>query len=128
MLCAYLTGRRWRWLTSHPTPDSDELLLVEREGAVPGDPDGELIAVTGGIQPADIGGQARAWLDCRLRRIPDDRSVDVDRPPTSTREQIAWEPGDRHVDPSDARAAVAAAVDGATGGFCLFGNPAAHQS
>ena len=52
MLCTYLTGRRWRWLASHPTPERDELLLVEREGACPGDPDGEIITVTVASPPA----------------------------------------------------------------------------
>ena len=127
MLCAYLTGRRWRWLATHPTPDSDELLLVERDGACPGDPDGEIITVTGPVAPADLPAQARGWLERRIQRVPGDRPVDADRPPTPTRDPITREPGDRRVDGGRARAAVAAAADGAATGFCVFGNPAAHR-
>ena len=47
MLCAYLAGRRWRWLVAHSTRNSDELQLVEREGACPGDPDGEIVTAPG---------------------------------------------------------------------------------
>jgi hypothetical protein len=127
MLCAYLSGRRWRWLATHATTDSDQLLLIEREGAVPGDPDGELICITGGIRAADLARQARAWLEHRLELVPGERPVDIDRPPALSRDPLTWEPGDRHVDATHARAAVAAG-DGAATGFCVFGNPAAHHS
>ena len=126
MLCAYLTGRRWRWLASHPTPDTGELLLVERDGAVPGDPDGEIITVPGAVHPNDVARETRRWLERRLQGVPGDRPVDCDRPPTPIRDPVAWDPGDHRVDQTHACAAVAA--DGAPTGFCVFGNPAAHHS
>ena len=127
MLCAYLTGRRWRWLATQSTPDSDELLLVEREGAVPGDADGEIVTVTGAVNPADVAREARGWLQRRIRRVPGDRPVDCDRPPAPTRDPSTREPGDRRLDGGRARAAVAAAAGGAATGFCVFGNPAAQR-
>ena len=128
MLCAYLSGRRWRWLASHPTPDGPELLLIERDGAVPGDPDGEIVAVICAVPPADLARQTRGWLERGLRRASDERPVDCDRPPAPTRTAVGWAPGDRRVDRARALAATAAAADGAPSRFCVFANPAAHHS
>jgi hypothetical protein len=127
MLCACPSGRRWRWLASHHVPDSDELVLVEHQGAVPGDPDGELVAVSAGIARADVGSATREWLERRLRHVPRERRVSG-VPAHVARGPVAWEPGDRRVDQTHAHATVAAAADGAATGFCVFGNPAAHRA
>lgn len=127
MLCAYLAGRRWRWLATHPTPDSDELAIVERDGACPGDPDGDIVTATFGIPPDHVTAHARDWLTKAGQHLSGEAPVGCDRPPALTREPGDWEPGDRRVDNARARAAVAAAADGAATGFCVFGNPAAHR-
>ncbi len=126
MLCACPSGHRWRWLASHPLPDSDELLLVERQGAVPGDPDGEIVTVNAGIAASDIALAARDWLERRLRDVPRDRRA-TGAPGRVARDPVAWEPGDRRVERTRARAATAAAAAGAVTGFCVFGNPATHR-
>jgi hypothetical protein len=72
--------------------DGGELLLVERDGACPGDPDSEIIAMTA-IPAADLVAEARGWLARRCWRLGRDARVDIDRPPTPTRAATAREPG-----------------------------------
>ena len=127
MLCACPSGRRWRWLASHPVCDSDELLLVERQGAVPGDPGGEIVAVSAGIASGDVALAARDWLERRLRHVPRDQCVTGAPAIGIARDPVAWESGDRRVEETRARAVIAAAAGGAATGLCVFGNPAARR-
>jgi len=109
-------------------PDSDELLLVEREGAVPGDPDGAIVAVSAAIAAGDVALAARDWLERRQRHVPRDRRfTGAPARVARARDLVAWEPGDRRVDDTRARAATAAAAGAAVTGFCVFGNPAARR-
>ena len=87
-----------------------------------------LVAVSAGIARADVASVARDWLERRLRHVPRDRRITSASPSRVARDPVAYEPGDRRVDQTRARATVAAAADGATTGFCVFGNPAAHRA
>jgi hypothetical protein len=127
MLCAHYCDGRWHWLAVHQDRDGGELAVVERRGAYPGDPDGEVIAFADHVRSEEVPERAAEWLSRGWAISTGDRVARRRAVLAPASGQVAPDPGDRPLAPVEARAVVAAAVDGQAGPFCLFPNPAAHR-
>jgi hypothetical protein len=127
MLCAYYRAGQWHWLAGHDDGDS-EVVLLERRGACPGDPGGELIAVAGHVASDHVRDRAADWLTRGWTVSTGDRVAPHVASVVPWSAPVEPDPGDRTLKPADGRAVIAAAADGQAGPFCLFPNPAAQRA
>ena len=126
MLRTYYRGGRWHTLATHPHPDTGQPMLLEHAGACPGDPDSDVIALLGPIEPEEVADRTRVWLA--------NGWADASREPAGEPALLVrpW-PGpsvmhpDRRATADTAWRAVRAAL-GAPAPVCLFPNPAAHAA
>ena len=126
MLCTCYRDGQWAWLSAHETPGTNGLVLLERRGGCPGDPDGTVARLIGLVGPDRLTSEAAAWLR-RGWATAGYRTVwrGIAAVPAAAT-PVAIDPADRRLDPAAARAVVEASVTGAERPFCLFPNPAVH--
>ena len=62
MLCSCYRDGQWGWLSAHETPGTNGLVLLERRGECPGDPDGTVARLIGLVDPDRLTSEAAAWL------------------------------------------------------------------
>ena len=123
MLCTVPDGARWRWLASEACPELDKVVLVERIGACPNDPDGDIVAVRAGVDVATIRPVVRRWLqDGWRRQALEGPARGLEQLPALAA-TAAVSPTDRRVPEATADALVAITGRGAAR-FVLFPRPA----
>ena len=126
MLCTCYRDGQWAWLSAHETPGANGLVLLERRGGCPGDPDGTVARLIGLAGPDRLISEAAAWLGRGWATAGDrDRPARIAAVPAAA-PPVAIDPSDRRLDPAAARAVVEASVTGAERPFCLFPNSAVH--
>jgi hypothetical protein len=127
MLCAYYRAGHWHWLAGHPDRD-DSVELLERRGACPGDPGGELIAVAGRVASDEVRERAAEWLTRGWAVSTTDRVAPHAAALVPASAPVTPDAGDRALAPVEARAVIATVLDAQAGPFCLFPNPAWHRA
>ena len=115
---------QWAWLSAHETPGANGLVLIERRGGCPGDPDGTVARLIGLAGPDRLTSEAAAWLRGGWATARSDRLAGIAAVPAAI--PVAIDPADRRLDPAAARAVAEASASGAEKPFCLFPNPAVH--
>lgn len=126
MLCTCYRGGQWHWLSAEGEPQTGRLVLLERRGACPGDPDGTVVRLLGFVDVDALPGKAAAWLRHGWAAAAGDSRPTGYLPPAQAAVAIAADPGGRRLGGAAAQAVVEASVRCAERPFCVFPNPAAR--
>jgi hypothetical protein len=92
MLCTCYRGGQWHWLSAEDERRTGRLVLLERQGACPDDPDGTVVRLLGLVDAEALPGKAAAWLRHGRAAAAGDSRPTGDAPQTKAVTVIAADP------------------------------------